>query len=333
MNKKSSPGGKGRIEKLLAMLLAVATIFSQIAGNGVTVTATEVTPSVTINGPAEIGLRYDDYTWLFAGETQTFTADVVLEEEQSYTLAWEVGQQVSGEDFVPFESQNGVVTYDIAEDASSITLTGVSAASDLSIRVKVMSSESEQLADAQLGFDVREEREDYFFPVNDDLCLLPDWGFDIEKNLDYYVENPEHPNGDNLTTEITDITVANALDDTEEGDVATISQWEDGNGWNLHANRFGHAIGTITYTTAGDQPEQKQFNIWVGTDVYNLGIRSDKGVDTVLPGESVDLTADFSRDCFNEEQGYFQGSTEGAVFDWLIEDPNCANFVTIEQDG
>ncbi|MGN0142777.1 MAG: fibronectin type III domain-containing protein, partial [Roseburia sp.] len=33
------------------------------------------------------------------------------------------------------------------------------------------------------------------------------------------------------------------------------------------------------------------------------------------------------------EQGYFQGSTEGAVFDWLSEDPNCENFVTIEQDG
>ena len=281
---------------------------------------------------SNVDVREDNHTWLFVDESQTFTANVENAEDGEYTLTWEIGT-IDNDDGIIYESD--AIAYTTAEGAVSTSITGKAAATDLAIHVIVTeTANGTEVTDNYLHFDVRDEVYDYQLPVGDDISQLPYWDLGIDKYFNYYVENPEYPYGSDLTCEITSLTVTNGSDDEGEGDAVTLSEWDDGNGWNLHMERFGHAVGTLTYNAYGGQEVEKNFNIWIGTDVYNLGIESATGVEQILPGESVDLSSYFGRECYDEENGHYQGSTEGVIYEWSIEDNNITEDVlTIEQDG
>lgn len=276
-------------------------------------------------------LREENYTWLFVGESQTFNADVLNPSDGEYTLTWEIGT-INNDDSI---YENDAISYIEADDSSSVTITGEAGAGELAVRVAVTDNASgTQVAKADLHFDVREEVYDYRLPVGDDVSQLPYWNMGVDKYFNYYIENPEYPYGAENTGEITSFTVTNAQDDEGEGDAVSLYEWEDGNGWNLYMERFGHAVCTFTYNDCNGQQIEKNFNIWIGSEVYRLGIESATGVEQILPGESVDLFANFSLECFDEENGHYQGNTDDATFVWSIEDENIPEgIVTIEQDG
>lgn len=289
--------------------------------------------SISILGPDEVGLRQEDdcYTWLYVGESQTFTADIVNPTDGECTLTWEVGTMI-GDNFTPITSQDGAFSYQVSDD--TLTLTGASEAGDFAIHATVTQEDSDTELDAWVHFDVRNEVYDYQLPVGDDISQLPYWNYDISKEFNYYVENPEYPYGENFTGTITSVEVANAADDEGDGNAAVIYEWDDGNGWNISMERFGHAIGTLTYTTYNGQNTQKTFNIWIGTDVYSINIGTSTGVENALPGESIDLSASLNHECYSEEDGTYQGSIEGVTYEWIIEDENCTeDIVAITQDS
>lgn len=165
--------------------------------------------------------------------------------------------------------------------------------------------------------DVVEEECDYYFPVGDDISQLPDWDYGISKYLNYNIRNAQNPDGIEGQTEITGIRVENGEEETSTDPVVTINEWDDGSGWNLHMNRMGHAVGTITYKLADESGTATHiFNIWVGDSVYSVDAATDTGVWQLLPNDSFVVTPTVRLDCYNEEEGHFSGSTEDVSLEW-----------------
>ena len=277
----------------------------------------------------------DGYTWFYTDEQ---TCDITLNTEElagyEYETVWRVG--ICDEDGYFTSTVEPGTAYTIKEDGTGITLVPSELQKALnnsgnenfwcSVRAVIKVDEME-VAQADCGVEIRVPTYEYWLPVEDNVNQLPYWDYGISKSMNCHVNTAAYPDGGDVETEITDISVENAGDDEGEGDVVTVTEYDDGTGWNMHMERMGHAVGKITYNLAdgSGQTAEKNFDIWVSGDVYNLDIRTEHGTDLVLPGDSINLTAEFWHDSYDEENGHYAGSTEGVTYEWGLEDENCAD--------
>ena len=173
---------------------------------------------------------------------------------------------------------------------------------------------------------------------NDGVSQLVGWNIEIGKDTSCYVEGPD--GGYDTGAVISSVNVEDVLEEGEEqqeNPVVSINPYDDGNGWNLHMNRFGHARVSLAYTyfVQTDQGEQEKsgqhsFDIWVGGTVYNMDLSSETGINKLLPGASLDLKANVWMDCYDEERGHYPGDTSNIRVKWSVENAENAK-ISIEE--
>lgn len=133
-------------------------------------------------------------------------------------------------------------------------------------------SEGIQVYEIRRYLDSRKSRYNYELEKYNDRKLLVDNGFWIDRQNEGRVEDASHW-GENLPFEITSVTVENA--EGEEADPVCIVHTEDEeSGWDVTAERPGHAILKLTYTDMLDENIIHEFeaDIWVEKDLYHLNI-------------------------------------------------------------
>ena len=120
---------------------------------------------------------------------------------------------------------------------------------------------------AQAGINTRDTCENYYLP--EDEVILKDDDYWINKNYDGYVQNEDNPDGSDFNFALTNVSVSNAEDEADETPVCEINA-SDENGWNIHANRFGTAVVTLTYNDISSETREYSFNLYVRSDRFVL---------------------------------------------------------------
>ena len=287
-------------------------------------------------------LQNGDHGWLYVNEEITFPLNTDnLEDKENYKVTFELGiHSDEGDCFVPFENQKGLfktVTKD--GKVNGITIKG----SDLKTIEEslkygnwfwicaIVTVDGEEVARDWRGVELRQAYVDYHY---DDwgFSMLPYWDHGINKNIHYYLQNEEYPYGFEGEVQVTDIQL-----EIVEGDSRTLSlsEWDDGNGWNLHAERYGHGMITLTHPDVLD-PEREvehSFDVWVGQDVWNGDIISNTGTNDITPGGEMDLLVDVQHECYNEEEGHFKGSIENVAYVWEYNENQNEELIDFEADG
>lgn len=278
-------------------------------------------------------LRGGDHTWVYTDEDLTIPVHYD-ELPENCEIEWLAGSWNEEANDITDRLDPAGGYYTVNED-HSITLHGQALAEllaqgregiDLHVVLKVNGTEVDRDG---TGFIVREPYYDYQWQVGD-MAQLPNWDRGVDKYINCYVENGEYPYGQDFEITVTDIQVEN---DAESPDAVQCDPWEDGRGWNLHMNTQGHAVVTLTYIPAGgtEASETYSFEIWVGGDVWDLWLESSTDIDHLLPGASLDLRAYEARQCYDEQNGYYDGSTEGTWLEYEITEN--ADAVAVEQDA
>ncbi|MCD8013032.1 MAG: hypothetical protein LUG99_07640, partial [Lachnospiraceae bacterium] len=291
--------------------------------------------------------RQDEYgnTWSYVGEELTLTVDTSeldADEDLTYDLVYEIGNWPDEEDsdWTPYELTEG---YSI--DGSTITL-GVSTIAEsieleagnggFHVRVYATDSDDNEIAEAYIWISYWDPYYDYQLPYGD-WSALPDWDYWISSTFNCYVEDPDHPWGDNVDITISSVTVANAEDEESEEDICEENSDDYSEGYNIHTLSEGHAVATVTYSDLDGNEVTDTFDIYVGGDVYSLDISSSTGKDHLLPGADLDLTASVWHDVYyydedSEEYVYDGYEAEDISFEWDLADENDREYLTIEKD-
>lgn len=350
--------GEKRKRRFFALLLALVMVIGQMAGTpGLTVRAEENTEGGNEEslGNIALGIEFgngseyrqkNNYTWLFLGESMTLSLDDTefQGDISEYVLVWEYGRVVENV-YTPYGATD-TIPFSKTEDGSSVTINAGEQVGTATYSVQAYlyeaaddytSGGADALLTAGIYFDIVAGGYDYWYPTGDGISQLPEWDYGIDKYFTCYVDNAQNPYGSEVPTEITAITVVNGQDETSADPVVTVNAREDNSGWDLHMDRMGHAVGTITYQLAdgGNNTATHTFNIWVSDSVYGIDASTDTGVWQLLPGDSIEVTPTVWLDCYNEEKGYFQGNIDNVILTWAYgtNDANYAEAFDVSKSG
>ena len=240
--------------------------------------------------------------------------------EDPYTISWLVGHADEDGFYMTLTEGEG---FTIEEDGEVIVLDGTSLQNSrkdgtdgLDLYAAVLVGD-DVVAECGAWLRVWDPREDYQFQMGDWIAL-PGWGRGIDRSFNCYVDDAEHPYGEDIEVEVTQAELE-LLDETEEGAI-TLEPWGDGNGWHIQANEFGHARITLYYTAwdGSDAQDPYIFDVWVGGDAYSVYMDSTGGERHALPGSSLELYAEASHEYF-DENGDYQDDADGLGYEWGFE--------------
>ncbi len=187
------------------------------------------------------------------------------------------------------------------------------------------------LAEDVQWLNVLETRADYDFYNMHDRDMLPGWIQDINREYNVYVENGEHPDGDDFSVSITDVSSSNTdvvevVKEYADDDESSDDYW-----WNLEAREYGSATITVTYRDPdelGGTVKSHTFTINVAKDVYGIDTWTESGSNRALPGTSIKLAANGQHETDYEVE---EGAEEPLGFTWeLVGDG--ANYASITPD-
>ena len=151
-----------------------------------------------------------------------------------------------------------------------------------------------------------------------DRSMLPGWTQWIDRRQGCYVENGQYPFGNHFDLTVTDISVV----DIEGEDVALI-EFSDENGWEIRAKNAGVSKVTVSYDDWDGSPETEEFNLYVGSDVYDVDLWTDNGSDRILPGGETALTAEARHEVYDFTTKEYHSCSEeemaGITYDWRLE--------------
>lgn len=165
---------------------------------------------------------------------------------------------------------------------------------------------------AQAGINTRDTREDYYLPENE--VILMDADYWINKNYNGYVQNQNDPDGRDFDFTVTDVNVSNSSDEVDETPVCEVNG-EDENGWNIHANRFGTAVVTLTYEKISGEEAQHSFELYVNSDRFILETQWPTDGSRMLKNSETKLSFILYHDWRRSDED--QGAEE--VEDWTLE--------------
>ncbi len=177
--------------------------------------------------------------------------------------------------------------------------------------------------------DEREDITDY--SKEQDRSLLPGWGGDVSRWYDVYVEDAEHPDGENLQYEVTNVdilsqeshtgnkTVLRIRKDTDAGDPENF--W-----WHYDAESLGIAVLQVDYKNLSGETQSYTFKVTVAEEVYDLFMGPEDGSYKVLPGQSRTLAA---RVIHHSVEG--DRPTDQVEIEWRLSG-EAAEFAEIKKD-
>ena len=260
----------------------------------------------------------EDYTWVFTDEDLTLELymENILVAPEKLSVEWQIGtwnDETQTFDVI-IDNENDEYFETIESNGTfSITLHGEKLAEVykgdytwcvVSGTVYVDSIDVWQIG---TGVDVREPRYDYNFPLSGDWedTLLPCWNRDIGNQIDCYIENKDHPWGENTSVPIENVEILGQgydwnEDENRPEDYDISGNREeiiilDGNaeeGWSLRSNGngFGFAHVRITYTDVQNQQTVYEFPVFVGGERYEFWYDYSDGTDFMLPNSEMEIT-------------------------------------------
>ena len=287
-------------------------------------------------------MQYGDHGYVYVDDEVIFQLNTDnLNDKKDYEVTFDLGiHQEETQEFIPFKNQkglfetvtkNGEVTgikikgADIKEIEASLAEGGW-----FWVRVTV-TADGQEMHSEWRGVELREAWVEYHY--NEwGFSMLPYWDHGIGKTLYYYVCDAENPEGYDGEIQYTDIQIE--IVEGEE-DALIVEEWEDGTGWNLHANSYGHAVITLTHEDVFNSKEsvEHSFDVWIGQDVWNINFESSTGTSDICPGGSMDLNANIEHYCYNEEEGHFDGFTESLYYEWGYVDGANEHIIDYEAEG
>lgn len=274
------------------------------------------------------GKAYDDGEYPGGSVTLTLnTGDLEYE-----TINWEIGR------WEPDEGEED--SYHIAEDESlrscideagkSVTVdgenwTGMDEDDSIVINAEVMDAEGNWLASSHVDIQIRQWYYDFQWPEGD-RTMLPYWGFSLSNTFNCYMENPTYPDGFDQEVPIT------GLEISQDDEVLSVQEWDDGNGWDIRAENFGEAKVTLQYDPdLSGESGTYTFTVTVAEDVYDIYIESETGTDQMLPGAQMTLDTSLSWTSFYDwDEGEFSQDTDGFSVNWEIGEGSDAALLGAE---
>lgn len=200
---------------------------------------------------------------------------------------------------------------------------------DLLIEVKV----GNYVAEATIhGIGVWDTCEDYQYKFGDDLYMNPGWDNGLDRWFNCYVENTNHPDGEDVEVEI----VSATLSGNDLG-VFWLEEWENGNGWQfgVHDGKFGDAELVIKHKLVDSEDTiEKVFNLHAVHDVWNLDLWTEQGTEDILTsGGELGLDTFIEHYYYDEEQQESHRDEEiDVMYEWGFVTEDGVKGFTITQD-
>lgn len=288
-------------------------------------------------------LRGGDHTWIFPDENLEIPLDLSsLSDIENVSVDIQAGRWNHEEgmlgDMIPEEEEGTYFSYD--PDSGVITLYGAALAERFCednggnwFHLEVLVTVGEDVAAQTVTYvEERPIVRDYWRPSF--KAQLPDWNIGIDRYQECYVEDAEHPWGGSVGYEITDVELEVVAEDSDGEDAIVCEPYEDGNGWNIHMNRYGHGIVTMTYQLIDGQDETDtySFDVWVSGSSYDMYLSSSTYASQLLPGASLELTAHPWMDCYEEERGHYQGDISNLWVEWNVTDEAYEDVLSYSAD-
>ena len=235
-------------------------------------------------------LRDQEYsTYFFDNENGELRLNTENLNGKDASITWKVGyrrddQEGSREDeFTPDMElpQNAVFWAERADDHSVLDINGAKLfeASQwlrenkgeeywFEVRAYVnVPGEEEPVYFEQAGINAREHIEEHYLPK--DEVILQDWDYWVSRNYNCYAQNADYPDGTELSREITQISVVNAVEEEDNSPVCEINYQDEG-GWNIKAKRFGTAVVTLAYENLSGEEQKHSFRLYVDGHRFTL---------------------------------------------------------------
>ena len=182
-------------------------------------------------------------------------------------------------------------------------------------------NEENWITEADSWVHVRDAREEY--DHSDHYDLLPGWDFFIDVFNHAYVENYEHPDGEDVTYRVMNVRVKeNSPVAGGNKDVVSINEERDGSGsggWRVRAENIGEAELEVAYLDLDENPKTYECTVTVDGDVYEASIRSDMDMHTTSPGGAFYLKGRAVHKYF-EENGTYKEDADGLQYHWVVYD-------------
>jgi len=239
--------------------------------------------------------RFDHYL-VFDGGTVTIAVDPdslqnVDLSDQNYRFEWLLGRNRDNKPEP--DTSYGDSFYTVSPDGLSVTIDGNvlknipelwSRGTD--VQVKLLYKDQEVCREGT--FVETRNYEDELEGLYDD-GMLPGWTNEY-RTVSHWIRNEEHQDGDELECPIISMSAANR--DPDQTD-PVVSVEKDNNGtWLVHAENYGAAVVTYSYTDVVDGSEHTdEFILYVGGDWYRAWIYAEDGGNQILAGTEKNTSA------------------------------------------
>ena len=302
------------------------------------------------------GLREEDRTWVFDDEDLTIPLNTEeLNGLENTEITWRVGNwdESLGDIGETLDPNGGY--YTVNEDGTEITLHGAALSTvyneeagntwvHISAEVK---TDGYTLCDTGTGVEVRGSIYDYHFPASDqpdERNILPVQSFWIDPHMSCYVENAEHPYGDELETRITDVQILGQYTWNEEGEEVETDEriaelyGNSGDGWELRGDKLGFVKLKLTYDSAkegegslilGENPED-EFRVNVLGEVYHLDFDYPDAIDCMLTDSTIEVGSNLWAEYVEGENGAWTYSSK-EISDYRLVIPDGYNTDLLEK--
>ena len=301
------------------------------------------------------GLREEDRTWVFDDEDLTIPLNTEeLNGLENTEITWRVGtwDESLGDIGETLDPNGGY--YTVNEDGTAITLHGAALSSiyneeagntwfHISAEVK---TDGYTLCGTGTGVEVRGSIYDYHFPADQpgERNILPVQSFWIDPHMSCYVENAEHPYGDELETAITDLQILGQYTWNEDGEEVETDEriaelyGNSGNGWELRGDKLGFVKLKLTYDsvkegegslTLGENPEE-EFRVNVLGEVYHLDFDYPDAIDCMLTDSTIEVGSNLWAEYVEDENGAWTYSSK-EISDYRLVIPDGYNTDLLEK--
>ncbi len=270
---------------------------------------------------------FSDGTYNFTLETEGITED--------YEVALQVGHFDDGG--IVEEYTEGT---EYAFDGQTLTIYGDKVREKgyfyFNYLVKAVSKADQRvLCQDSRVFESLDAVESYSFKEDSDL--LPGWDDIIHRDGDVFVKNAEHPNGEQLSYQVTDVRIESQNPEKEGEQVLEIIKEEESSDkywWNFIGKNYGSAVVCVDYINLQGENASYTFNVYVKPDVYGVDFTTDDGSFRGLPGETLQLVTNTWHHSVNQED---EGVTDGLVYAWNLktieENPEADTLASITPSG
>ena len=210
-----------------------------------------------------------------------------------------------------------------------------------------MKTDGYTLCGTGTGVEVRGSIYDYHFPASDqpdERNILPVQSLWIDPNMSCYVENAEHPYGDELETRITDVQILGQYTWNEDGEEVETDEriaelyGNSEDGWELRGDKLGFVKLKLTYDSAkegegsltlGENPEE-EFRVNVLGEVYHLDFDYPDAIDCMLTDSTIEVGSNLWAEYVEGENGAWTYSSK-EISDYRLVIPDGYNTDLLEK--